>query len=67
MKPVVLAVGCHPDDIEFMMGGTLFLLKEAGCDCHYMNVAHGNCGTSQYKSGSSQLTPWCQLVAVNVN
>ena len=51
MKPVVLAVGCHPDDIEFMMGGTLLLLKEAGCVCHYMNVAHGNCGTSRYNSG----------------
>ena len=22
-----LAVGCHPDDIEFMMSGTLFLLR----------------------------------------
>ena len=25
-RPVVLAIGCHPDDIEFMMGGTLLLL-----------------------------------------
>ena len=51
MKPVVLAVGCHPDDIEFMMGGTLFLLKAAGCTCHYMNLANGNCGTSTLNSG----------------
>ncbi len=46
--PVILAVGCHPDDIEFMMGGTLLLLKELGAEIHYMNVANGNCGTLEY-------------------
>jgi len=44
----VFAVGCHPDDIEFMMGGTLFLLQEAGADIHYMNAANGNCGSMEY-------------------
>jgi LmbE family N-acetylglucosaminyl deacetylase len=44
----VFALGCHPDDIELMMGGTLFLLKEAGCELHYMNLANGSCGTSEY-------------------
>jgi len=29
------------------MGGTLFLLKEAGCELHYMNLANGNCGTTE--------------------
>ena len=48
-KPqVALAIGCHPDDIEFMMGGTLFRLRELGLDLHYMNVANGNCGTLEY-------------------
>jgi N-acetylglucosamine malate deacetylase 1 len=47
-KPVVLAVGCHPDDIEFMMAGTLFHLKERGAEIHYMNVANGNCGSREY-------------------
>ena len=42
---VVLAVGCHPDDIEFMMSGTLFLLKEAGCVLHYMSIANGDVGS----------------------
>jgi LmbE family N-acetylglucosaminyl deacetylase len=46
--PVVLALACHPDDIEFMMGGTLFLLKAAGCTLHYMNLANGCCGSTQY-------------------
>jgi LmbE family N-acetylglucosaminyl deacetylase len=42
----VFALGCHPDDIEFMMAGTLFLLKEAGCRLHTMNLASGNCGST---------------------
>lgn len=45
---VALAVGCHPDDIEFMMAGTLFRLREKGFSLHYMNVANGNCGTLEY-------------------
>jgi LmbE family N-acetylglucosaminyl deacetylase len=44
----VFALACHPDDIEFMMGGTLFLLKAAGCNLHYMNLANGCCGSTQY-------------------
>lgn len=47
-KKTALAIGCHPDDIEFMMAGTLFLLKEQGVSLHYMNVANGNCGTLEY-------------------
>jgi LmbE family N-acetylglucosaminyl deacetylase len=42
---IVLALGCHPDDIEFMMGGTLILLKKKGHTLHYMNIANGSCGT----------------------
>lgn len=44
--PPVLAIGAHPDDIEFMMAGTLILLKEAGWEVHYMNLADGRCGTT---------------------
>ena len=39
------AVAAHPDDIEFMMAGTLLLLREAGGDIHYMNVSSGNLGS----------------------
>lgn len=46
----VFALGCHPDDIEFMMGGTLFLLKETDCELHYMNLANGSCGTTEYST-----------------
>ena len=48
--PAVLAIGAHPDDIEFLMAGTLILLKNAGWDLHYMNVANGNCGTETEES-----------------
>ena len=46
-SPTVFAMACHPDDIEFMMGGTLFLLKAAGCTLHYMNLANGCCGSTE--------------------
>lgn len=45
---VALAVGAHPDDIEIFMAGTLLLLGEAGYELHYLNVADGCCGTTQY-------------------
>lgn len=48
-KPVALAIGAHPDDIEFMMGGTLLLLREKGYELHMMNIANGSCGTAALK------------------
>ena len=44
--PVVLAVAAHPDDIEFMMAGTLIRLREAGWALHYLNIANGSHGTA---------------------
>jgi LmbE family N-acetylglucosaminyl deacetylase len=44
-RRVALAVAAHPDDIEFMMAGTLLLLREAGYETHYLNVANGSCGS----------------------
>lgn len=44
----VFAIAAHPDDIEFVMSGTMLLLKEAGYELHYMNVANGCCGTTEY-------------------
>jgi len=45
-KPAVLAVGAHPDDIEFMMAGTLIRLGQSGWKLHYLNVGSGSCGTA---------------------
>jgi LmbE family N-acetylglucosaminyl deacetylase len=44
------AIVAHPDDVEFMMAGTLLLLKKAGYETHYMNVSRGNCGSIEYDS-----------------
>jgi LmbE family N-acetylglucosaminyl deacetylase len=44
--PCALAVGAHPDDIEFVMAGTLRLLREAGWDIHCLNLSTGNLGST---------------------
>jgi len=43
-----IAIGAHPDDIEFSMAGTLLMLKSAGYEIHYLTVANGNCGSAEY-------------------
>lgn len=48
MSTTVFAVHSHPDDIEFTMAGTLFLLAERGCEIHYMNLSNGGCGSMEY-------------------
>lgn len=47
-RKVAFAVAAHPDDIEFVMSGTMMHLKAAGYELHYMNVANGCCGTTEY-------------------
>ena len=42
--PRALAIAAHPDDIEFVMAGTLLLLREAGWEIHCLNVSTGNFG-----------------------
>jgi N-acetylglucosamine malate deacetylase 1 len=44
--PSALAIAAHPDDIEFVMAGTLLRLKDAGWDIHYVNVSNGNMGST---------------------
>ncbi|MBI2423955.1 MAG: PIG-L family deacetylase [Candidatus Hydrogenedentes bacterium] len=44
-KPIVLAIAAHPDDIEFMMAGTMVLLHQLGCDLHMMNLCNGCLGS----------------------
>jgi LmbE family N-acetylglucosaminyl deacetylase len=42
-----LAIGAHPDDIEFYMAGTLLMLRAAGWEIHYLNLSSGNCGSAR--------------------
>ncbi len=53
-KKVAIAIGAHPDDIEFYMAGTLLMLKRVGWEIHYMNVANGNCGSVEYDSATAK-------------
>jgi LmbE family N-acetylglucosaminyl deacetylase len=47
MPPLTaFAIGAHPDDIEFVMAGTLLRLKDLGAAIHMWNVANGSCGTA---------------------
>jgi LmbE family N-acetylglucosaminyl deacetylase len=48
-----LAIAAHPDDIEFMMAGTLLLLKKAGYEIHYLNLSRGNCGSIETDSATT--------------
>jgi LmbE family N-acetylglucosaminyl deacetylase len=52
MSPRAFAVAAHPDDIEFMMAGTLILLGRAGYELHYMTVANGSCGSERLDAGA---------------
>ncbi len=47
-RKVALAVVAHPDDIEFVIAGTLIELSDAGYEIHMMNLANGSCGTKVY-------------------
>lgn len=42
----VLAIAAHPDDIEFLMAGTMVLLARRGWSLHYFNLSTGNCGSA---------------------
>ncbi|HZR18884.1 MAG TPA: PIG-L family deacetylase [Verrucomicrobiae bacterium] len=47
---IAIAIGAHPDDIEFYMAGTLLQLKRARYETHYFNIASGNCGSNEHNS-----------------
>jgi len=42
----VMAIGAHPDDVEFMCSGTLKLLKERGYEIHICVISNGDLGSS---------------------
>jgi LmbE family N-acetylglucosaminyl deacetylase len=51
-EPAAIAIAAHPDDIEFMMAGTLCLLREAGWRTHYLNLSTGSCGSLVHRAGA---------------
>lgn len=49
-KEVVLAVGSHPDDVEFLMAGTLALLHKRGCKIFIATVCTGDMGSMELRN-----------------
>ncbi len=47
MSKSAMAISAHPDDIEFLMAGTLILLKDAGYEIHCLTIANGSCGSAE--------------------
>lgn len=47
MKKTALAIGAHPDDVEFLMSGTLALLHRNGWDIHIATMTAGDCGSKE--------------------
>jgi LmbE family N-acetylglucosaminyl deacetylase len=48
MSKTAIAIAAHPDDIEFVMAGTLLQFKAVGWEIHYLNLSTGNCGSLEY-------------------
>ncbi len=46
----ILAVGAHPDDVEFKCAGTLSMLRKKGCSIVIATVAAGDCGSAEYSA-----------------
>ena len=53
-KKSAIAIAAHPDDIEFVMAGTLLLLKERGWEIHYCNLSSGNCGSARHNAATTR-------------
>jgi len=49
-----IAIAAHPDDIEFVMAGTLLLLKKRGWEIHYFNLSTGNCGSVRHNAAATR-------------
>lgn len=45
----VLAVGCHPDDLEIACGGTLRKYADEGAEVYMCHIANGNMGHVEIK------------------
>ncbi len=46
------AIAAHPDDIEFVMAGTMMHLAQAGYELHYMTLGNGSCGSSEHDAAT---------------
>lgn len=56
MAKRAMAIAAHPDDIEFMMAGTMVLLRNVGYEIHYMTISDGNCGSMHWDAETTART-----------
>lgn len=54
-KQVILAIGAHPDDMEFTASGTVAKLIEEGWDAYYIIATDGSRGSSDPKMTHKKL------------
>ncbi len=52
-----LVLFAHPDDAEFMCGGTLAGWARGGCDVHYVVITDGSAGSNEPGVTRAQLRP----------
>ena len=57
-QKTVLAVGAHPDDIEFLFSGTLLLLRSQGWEIHMWNLANGSAGSKALSAEAIAAIRW---------
>ena len=56
LKPKkVLAIGAHPDDIDFCAGGTIALFAAQGADVRYLQITDGSCGSNKPNMSCKQV------------
>jgi len=53
----VLVVGAHPDDADFLAGGTVARLAKEGREVAYVILTNGNKGSGDRSITSEQLAP----------
>jgi len=46
----IMAIGAHPDDVEFRCAGTLARLHEKGYQITIVTVANGDCGSTEHSA-----------------
>ena len=52
----VMFIAAHPDDPEFLAGGTVGRLAKEGCDITYVIMTNGNKGSADRSVTSGALT-----------
>lgn len=55
MPASALAIGAHPDDVEFGCGGTLAKWADAGCTVHHLVLTDGSKGTWDVQADTGAL------------